>query len=85
MTAEGGNIGEVAKTTNVFVAVSLSLLYLIYVGGDSAHTEKWPVVMAQMFLLNFIHTNEIKTDTLVLLQEEYGLGREALTTELKTP
>lgn len=67
MTAEGNNIGQVAKRANVFVVVSLSLLYLTHLGGDSAHTEKWPVVTSQMFLLNFIHTNRRKTDTLVLL------------------
>lgn len=85
MTAEGGNIEEVVKRTNVFVAVSLSLLYPIYLGGDSGHTAKRPVVTSQMFLLHFTHTNDRKMHTLVLLQEEHVLGGEVLTTELKTP
>lgn len=65
MTA-GENIEEVAKRTKVFVAVELSLLYLIHLGGDSDHTEKWPVVTSQMLLLNFTHTNDRKTHTPVL-------------------
>lgn len=86
MTAGGGNIGEVAKRANVFTAASLSLLYLIYLGEDSAHTEKWPVVTSQTFILNFIHINEKKKkNTLVLLQEEYTPERRELTNEFKTP
>jgi len=78
VTAEGGSIGEVPKKVNVFVAVSLSLLYLNHLGGDSAHAEKGPLLTSQMFLFKFIHTNETKMDILVPLQEEHALGGEEL-------
>lgn len=46
-----------AKRANVF-----------HLGGDSSHTEKWPVVTSQKLLFNFIHTNDRNMDTLVLSQ-----------------
>lgn len=62
MKSEGGNIGEVAKRTNEFVTISLSLLYLIHtlVKIQLTQKKKLSALTSQMFLLNFIHSYEKK-------------------------
>lgn len=57
-----------------------------HLGGDSAYTHKkrGSVLTSQMFLLNFIHSNEEKMDTHPITGR-LCISWKKLMTEIKTP